>query len=385
MKGNKNIYNYWDNPFEYWIKGLLPTVDNIRSLEGPTPVLQTKRYTDPMWPVLSRLLVIAESVIVTPDPWGVGSGCIRPLRERLNEEGRTEPFPIYDVAIHFRKKPDGSLTSRKFRKNTHPFHVGMRGININAQFQSGEGEICSGELEILINDPRRLAIWLQYMEPLIKQGLVKYLPYYVIRGEASKIAEESGQTYNSVLEQFPILSNSLSPEIRPQFESYLTNPKLPLHDLTLNLPFIEGITPRLLAKIRHDNQDAFIRFRNHIMSALEAIPEALGSEDVQKAVKKIKRDFFEDGLAHLNLKFRDILKSRSLQAAGCALAAGGLVASAFLGEEFNQILRALLGVGSVKLGIDTTSSYISDMSKLKDDKVYFLWKLNRISKKYRKA
>ena len=118
-----------------------------------------------------------------------------------------------------------------------------------------------------------------------------------------------------------------------------------------------------------------------MLTAFEEIPEALGKENTTKYLQRIERDLIHDAISRLNLKFGDILKSRALQATGCGLATGGLLASFFVGEEFNNLLRAILGGGAAKIGIDTARGYIDDMSKLKEDKFYFLWKLSKARKR----
>ncbi len=147
----------------------------------------------------------------------------------------------------------------------------------------------------------------------------------------------------------------------------------PAYKLNLSLPFVDGISVPLLAKIITDDPETFGNFRKTISSALLEALNARGSEDFSRELKRIQRDIIDDGISKLNGKLDDFKKMRLARFGQYAVRSIRIA----IGLYFMFSPAALAGlfttsIGSIFIEIEKR---IAEKREMKENPMYFIWKI----------
>lgn len=155
--------------------------------------------------------------------------------------------------------------------------------------------------------------------------------------------------------------------------------------LNISLPFIEGISLKLLHKIMNDEYDSLLEFRKAVTENISKYLNSLKTEkEISKIAKigaEIKRDIADPEIAKLNRLYRKILRTRSIKIAGAAISTLSLEIAAFFSGDLISSFTQILGAGGLGILAKEYSDYRSDLYSLKDNTWYFAWHLKSKTKK----
>lgn len=235
---------------------------------------------------------------------------------------------------------------------------------------------------------RRFEEWLLNVKRGIRSEYVYFLPSGMPR--SPDIEEISNKTSGIKKEDYlNITSNSMIDYFRRakswnlknkndffQSSSVLDNNANEV--LSIEFPFLENISIVDMLKIREDENDAFVRFTAGISKVIEEMKKEERPLSMHE-IRRIQHEYIEEGIASLNLRLKKISKYRSLRMAGCLLTTGTLIISALTGSQLPVIASSALGAGGMTLLFREYSEYLKDMSQLKEDERYFIWKLMKTS------
>ncbi len=140
------------------------------------------------------------------------------------------------------------------------------------------------------------------------------------------------------------------------------------------LPYLRGIPFKILAKILSDEEDNISQLRCALRSAV--------SEGVSGTCtpEEIRNDLIRPKVETLNRRFKSLLRMHSIRVAGASLGTFALVLSSISSGKISTILSALLGAGGIGVITKAYSDYVSDLSALREDDWYLLWRLQKARK-----
>lgn len=147
----------------------------------------------------------------------------------------------------------------------------------------------------------------------------------------------------------------------------------PAHKLNLSLPFVDGISAPLLAKIITDDPETFGNFRKTISSALIEALNARGSEDFSRQLKRIQRDIINDGISKLNGKWDDFKRMRLARFGKYAVRSISITIGLYF--MFSPAALAGLFTTSIVSIFNEIEKRIAEKKEMKENPMYFIWKI----------
>lgn len=145
--------------------------------------------------------------------------------------------------------------------------------------------------------------------------------------------------------------------------------------LKLDLPTLDNINVTTLKKIKEDNQDEFILFRNNILDSVTKVQGSVGSEQFYSEVRHIQRNNIDDSLARLRKRVDTISKMQSLRSAGCTVGMTGLTFGALLGLPETAIVAGV--TANLTALVTDFVLRLKEQGEVKDNPTYFLWEIDR--------
>ena len=148
--------------------------------------------------------------------------------------------------------------------------------------------------------------------------------------------------------------------------------------LTCLVPFVENADPEDLLKIRQNEGDAFIIFRNSLNQVIDEYKER-GNFFTENDAREIFGDMIEPKLAQLNTKVKAAQKSlikntvSKIAGWGAAISFGW-----YAGLLPTDLATAATALGLTKIVAELTESILSKSNTgdtIQDEPMYFLWKL----------
>jgi len=150
------------------------------------------------------------------------------------------------------------------------------------------------------------------------------------------------------------------------------DPKTDIANLTmkLDLPIFSQLSLNDIINIRCNYGEAFQNFRNMLAEKLLTLRGINNPEELKRSMENISYELSEIQIYNINKEYRKIIRSFGFDG---LLLVGSLISSFCTGG------LTLLGLaGAVaKSGVD----YMKYLSEVKENNGFFLWKVNRISKK----
>lgn len=140
------------------------------------------------------------------------------------------------------------------------------------------------------------------------------------------------------------------------------------------LPYLRGIPFKTLAKILTDEENNIAQLRCALRSAIsEGVSESLSPEEIRNNLIRPK-------VETLNRRFKSLLSMHSIRVTGASLGTFALVLSSISSGEISTIIPTLLGAGGIGVLTKAYSDYVSDLSALREDDWYLLWRLQKARK-----
>jgi hypothetical protein len=235
-------------------------------------------------------------------------------------------------------------------------------------------------------DTDQLLRWLAAAEGFINEGRLIYLPREIRISFGGGFSDSEqlwvSKNLNDLIDEAYALrgrAELLLSEDRDRWND------MPL--LTVALPYLNGLSMKLLHKIMTDEHDAFVRFRGALAQIIPACRERSQHTDdvteISTLGAELKRHVIEPELAQLNQRLRKIVATRSIRLAGGIVGIVGLGVAAMSMSAFGGAVSTLLGAGGAGLITKEIADYMGDLHALKDSPWYFAWRLKKSKIKQR--
>jgi hypothetical protein len=150
---------------------------------------------------------------------------------------------------------------------------------------------------------------------------------------------------------------------------------VPAHSLNLRIPYVDGLSAPLLARAIANEPADFQEFQTAITNALTQALDARGSEAFSKELGRIQREIIDDAVARLDRKWKEIAHKRLARLGQYAVCSIGVT----VGLHFAFSPAALAGLifTSGASLLQEIEKRIGETAALKDNPMYFIWKLGR--------
>jgi hypothetical protein len=147
--------------------------------------------------------------------------------------------------------------------------------------------------------------------------------------------------------------------------------------MELDLPFLPGMNPMLLAEIRERNEGSLGAFRMGLDAFAEELSQAAESGADERQLRLIRNKHIDEPLRELDRRFREINVQRFAEIAGAGLLAGGACVMAFYAGQppaVSLVSMAVAALGSGKL-LDSIAKLMSERASLARSSMHMLWRI----------
>lgn len=229
-----------------------------------------------------------------------------------------------------------------------------------------------------------LGRWILDSEKLLQQGLVYYLPSYVIRDETSVMALKSeGRSWQreKISEATRGLVSLLARNRQAVGLASIdpVNSSLVRHILSIDLPFVDGVSLKDFSSITLDAYSSYESFRNLLRHEFLELDSALDSDGSRRAVTRISTDI-EGGLLEFRSEMTAIKKRRAFEVSGATF---GATTASLMAVHGPALMKAPM-VGLAGVGVLGVIKAIADgnvsLGKLEDGPWYYVWLLGKNSR-----
>ena len=152
-----------------------------------------------------------------------------------------------------------------------------------------------------------------------------------------------------------------------------------LDHLSCLVPFIENASPKDLLKLRNEEAEAFLVFRQALNGVIQEYLSQHESITERNAIE-LYSDVIEPRLAALDKKVKVADKTLFRDTVSNALSWSGVISfgmfSGILPTEFNLILYGL-GIKAATDLIGKTVGKVNSKESIETDQMYFLWKVKK--------
>lgn len=238
-------------------------------------------------------------------------------------------------------------------------------------------------------DLEALGRWILDAEPLLRAGLVWYLPSYSIAcNMTTEIPSESiyptglnsdlddedvpdildfmeaGRTVVAQSETNPIQSDV----VRPIFE--------------MNLPYIDGVSMRDFGKITVQEFTSYAAFRSFLRQEFLSLDDALNSVQSKRELTKIG-ERIGDGVRDMESKMTAARRKRAVGVTGAVIGTVGATLVAVYGSAF-RVAATIAGAGGGGGGIwgAVQAREETRPTLVENNKWYYVWVLSEASKRH---
>ncbi|HEY4789488.1 MAG TPA: hypothetical protein VIH57_25735 [Bacteroidales bacterium] len=173
-------------------------------------------------------------------------------------------------------------------------------------------------------------------------------------GKQWLISEKTNQT-NSL----PIIDNLRNENYQRELQS-------------ITIPYLTGIKLTDLYKVIEDNNDCVSSFRSHIK-------ELIQKHDSVKNLNEINQDLIRPDIDKLNGRFSKVAQMHKLRVYGTVVATAVVSLASLNALGINAAIFGLLGTGGLGI-LNSESKYNEEISLLKDNPMFLLWKIKQLRK-----
>ncbi|MFC0107944.1 hypothetical protein [Kibdelosporangium aridum] len=237
-------------------------------------------------------------------------------------------------------------------------------------------------LEVLCPDLDALGRWIVDAEPLLRAGLVWYLPSYAVAEgfyatspnvprevDEAKQAEFAVNQVPTVLDFLVHNGKAVAESDAHPVKSSVVRPVL-----TVDLPFIDGVSLRDFGKITIDEFAAYANFRSFLRQTFLDLDDAVHAVQSERKLVTVGQRI-EDEIRGIEAQMAKVRRKRTVAVTGAGIGTVGATLVAVYGPAFAQALAILgaAGAGGV-WGIIQTAMDNSPRA-LRHDRWYYVWAL----------
>jgi hypothetical protein len=373
---------YKEGLTDFFIKSQYESyLNNIKEKEG-RKLFITGRNVQEIKNQLKKLILISDTIVFNtsdfftkptldfvPFPKGFDSNLIRVIELTETESGKSfipDAKTIVDAI--------GILLMDEKLKDHHNTLLGYDNENPNNSYSINNFMLSSSiisdkfnnEVPILVGLTERYSsdlykLLLEDAEYLFSNGNIVFSPYIRTSSKAEhtlqNIIKADSLNLNYSLYNKDFLSDSIEIDI-------LKN---------INIPYIENVPIELLSEIIKDEGQALKSFRKQFSRTMEDLQVLDNVDDINRELKYIKRNLFEDELDKVEQLCKKMTKMKTLSSIGAVVTTGVIGLSAYLGLDISGILMAGGGTGL------TTANELyklqNEKQELINSPMYLLWKI----------
>jgi hypothetical protein len=145
--------------------------------------------------------------------------------------------------------------------------------------------------------------------------------------------------------------------------------------IDLKIPFIDNIDIDTLSKIKQDNYDEFLNFRNSMLNSINNIKGLIGTKEFIKEVQYIQRNDIDYNLSKIKQKIKKFENITSLRKLGICTGLVGIDIAMYFGASTTPIISALSA--SVVATIMDKATDLKETNEIKNESAYIIWKLGQ--------
>lgn len=218
---------------------------------------------------------------------------------------------------------------------------------------------------------------LRTISPLIERGRVIYKPERMLmyRKSGTDDGEVTWDTLNfedgpsdywKVADEAATIGMSADPTDKRHYTELCE----------LSIPFITGVNFNDLAKILDDERDLLIEFRSELRKIVDDAREG------KRTSVEVINDVLNPRIHKIGRRFRAISNAAKLKLGGAAIGVATLSLASYISSGLLAPLVATIGgSGGAAYMAREYAGFLMDREGLKDDPIYLLWRLRRISSK----
>lgn len=237
-------------------------------------------------------------------------------------------------------------------------------------------------LELLCPDIEALGQWIMDAEPLLRAGLAWYMPSYSISegwystgDEALPGADEAQQAAFPVKDVPTALDFLIqNGKAVAQSDTHPLKSKVVHPVITVDLPFVDGVTLRDFGEVTVNEFASYAGFRSFLRQTFLDLDDAVHAVQSERDLVKIGQRI-DDEIRGVESQMKTIRRKRAVAVTGAGIGTVGATLVAVYGPAFQQALTILgaAGAGGV-WGIIQTAMENSP-KELRQDKWYYVWAL----------
>lgn len=153
--------------------------------------------------------------------------------------------------------------------------------------------------------------------------------------------------------------------------------------LTCIVPFLSNINPLDIIKLRSNENDSFIVFRQSLSKAIDEY-KTIGETFSETDAVSLYSDVVEPSIARLEIKFNSARRSLAKDTTREIVSWVGAISAGFYTGAFtSSMLAGSAALAGAKIGADFVKNIMakSDAEEtIKQEDMYFLWKIKQLSK-----
>ncbi|MFI0220055.1 hypothetical protein [Streptomyces lydicus] len=225
-------------------------------------------------------------------------------------------------------------------------------------------------------DLATLGNWLLQAKPLLKEGLVWYLPSFstqtqeMVRSEVQpRRALQQVAAVDYIIRNGRLIDSSGSQPVKDR----LIRPVL-----QIDLPFIEGVSLEDFSKITVDEFESYKGFRDFLRGSFLSMDQALNGEQTQVELTKLRLEI-ENQVRAMQAEFYAARRKRAWAAAGAAAASTAALLVAVNGPVVQHVLTTL-GFTTAGTFWGAIAARVENSPRsIKSGKWYYVWILSKKS------
>jgi hypothetical protein len=145
----------------------------------------------------------------------------------------------------------------------------------------------------------------------------------------------------------------------------------------MELPILQGVSPEILLKIRHDEQDHFDAFRNSLRTAIKERLSESAATDPKGIAQEIRHDVIEPSLNNIERRL-NTARSALVRKGAVSVGVGALTTTCGLLTANPLLITG--GLGTAMTTVAHINKYIEEARDVSLSDMYFLWRAQKHAK-----
>jgi hypothetical protein len=243
-------------------------------------------------------------------------------------------------------------------------------------------------LTLVCDDILTLGQWIASSEPLLRSGLVWYLPKYSIQRERSVIfaspegvdrTDSQSSPVRTALD-FLVRDGRVIEEVEGSGSGPLQS-RMVRPILQMDLPFIDGVPMATASRITVEEFSSYRAVKRFMQQSLMDLDEAVQSDHMEHELRKIGNQL-EDEIRRVQSQMNIARRKRAISVTGAVIGTVGAVLVAVYGPAMAAALPLIgaAGAGGVWEIIRNTAE--NSPRTLRDDQWYYMWLMAKNSNSY---